>query len=243
MTTETNDLAGAGSEIVAPEHVETPEVTTPESNQEEQQPKEDTAKDDSDKTLKRLQRRIDRVTAARYQAEAEARQLRELVSRFEQRTQPEEVQQQIKPEDIDRLATQRAQEIAQTREMQARVNSVLEQGRAVAGFDDLCNTVNEEVAFYEDGKPTAFLEAVLDSDKPHELLTYLGQNPDIAESLSGLSAARLGRKLEAIEREMKSAKVSKAPAPLAPVKPKGASVAKPDAQMSDAEWYAQRRKR
>ena len=242
MTIIENDLAGAGSEIVAPEHVETPEVTTPENSAEQQAKQEESKPDDSE--TKRTQRRIDRLTKARYEAQAEARFWREQAEQVrQQQAQPEDSQRQIKPEDIDRLATQRAQEIAQTREMQSRVNSVLEKGRAVAGFDDLCNTVNEEVAFYEDGKPTAFLEAVLDSDKPHELLTYLGQNPDIAESLSGLSAARLGRKLEAIEREMKSAKVSKAPAPLEPIKPKGASVAKPDAQMSDAEWYAQRRKR
>lgn len=243
MTTDEIDLTGAGSEITAPDSAnETPEVAAPESNEAEQQPQEKPEQDDSDKSLKRLQRRVDRVTAARYQAEAKAQQLEAELARYRQQTQPEEVPQ-YRPEDIDRIATQRAQEIAQAQALQSRVTTVLEQGKAIPGFDDLCNDINAEVPFYEKGKPTAFLEAVLDSDKPHELLSYLGQNPDIAADLNGLSAARLGRRLEAIEREMKATKVSKAPAPIKPVTPKGAPVAKAESEMSDAEWYAARRKR
>lgn len=248
MTTETQTASGAAENQVAPaESVnESPEVTTPESNETEHQPKEKPEQEDSEKSLKRLQRRVDRVTAARYQAEAEARHFRELYEREAQsRTQNQDDQQQpIRPEDVDRLATERAQEIAQTRDMQRAVNTVLEQGKAIAAFDELCNTVNEEVPFYDNKhRPTPFLEAVLDSDKPHELLAYLGQNPDMAAELHGLSAARLGRRIEAIERDMKASRVSKAPVPIKPVTPKGSPVPKNAADMTDAEWYAQRRKR
>ena len=251
MTTENNDLAGAGSEIVAPEQTanEQPEVAKPEGNEAEQQPKEESKPDDSDKSLKRLQRRVDRVTAARYQAEAKAQQLEAELQRYRQQTQPEEghQQHQFRPEDIDRLATERASEIAAAQEVTKRSNDTFNDGIKSFGeaFRESVAAVIDEAGplITERGTPTALGEAILDSDKPAELLHYLGQNPDIADSLNGLSAARLGRRIEAIEREMKQSKVSKAPAPLEPVKPKGATAAKPDSQMSDAEWYAQRRKR
>lgn len=246
MTTDNEAAAGAAVEQVAPVETvnETPEVTNPESNETEQQPQEESPKDDSDKSLKRLQRRVDRVTAARYQAEARAQQLEAELARYQQQTQTQVDQSTIRPEDVERLATQRAQDIAQAREMQKAVNTVLEQGKTIAAFDDLCNTVNEEVAFYDaKQRPTPFLEAVLDSDKPHELIAYLGQNPDMAAELNGLSAARLGRRIEAIEREMKASRVSKAPAPIKPITPKGSPVPKNPSDMTDAEWYAQRRKR
>lgn len=245
MTIENQDGAGVPSEIDTPEQAanETPEVAQPESNEAEQQPQERSEQDDSDKSLKRLQRRIDRVTAARYQAEAEARQLREQLQRVSQQRSQDDEPEQLRPEDIERLATEKAAQIAQAREVQAKVDSVLQAGRSIKDFDSLCNSVNEEISFYDNGRPTAFMEAILDSDKPHELLAYLGQNPEALDGLHGLSAARLGRRIEAIEREMRSTKVSKAPQPLKPVTPKGAPHGKSESEMSDAEWYRARFKR
>ena len=251
MTTETQDSPGAESEIVAPVTVqEPPEVTAPESNEAEQQPQEKPEQDDSDKSLKRLQRRVDRVTAARYQAEARASQLEQELARYRERTaNPEEPQQQqqFRPEDIDRLATERAREIATAQEVARRSNDTFNDGLKSFGevFKASVATVIDEAGplITERGSPTPLGEAILDSDKPAELLHYLGQNPDIAESLQGLSAARLGRRLSAIESEMKQAKVSKAPAPLKPVTPKGAPIAKAESEMTDAEWYRARRKK
>ena len=251
MTTESNDLAGAGSEITAPVTVqEPPEVTAPENNEAEQQPQEESKPDDSDKSLKRLQRRVDRVTAARYQAEARAQQLEQELARYRERSaNPEEPQQQpqYRPEDIDRLAEERAREIATVQEVAQRSNEAFKDGLKTFGdaFKSSVAAVIEEAGelITTRGTPTALGEAILDSDKPAELLHYLGQNPDIAESLQGLSAARLGRRISAIESEMKQAKVSKAPQPLKPVTPKGAPLAKPESQMTDAEWYRARFKR
>ncbi len=244
MTLENNGTSDVVPEIdTSAPAPETPEVAEPESNEEEQQPQEKPEQDDSDKSLKRLQRRIDRVTAARYQAEGEARQLREQLQRLSQQQAQTDEPQQLRAEDIERLATERAAQIAQANETQAKVNSVLEAGRSIKDFDSLCNAVNEEISFYENGRPTAFMEAVLDSDKPHELLAYLGQNPEALEDLHGLSASRLGRRIEAIEREMRAPKVSKAPQPLKPVTPKGAPHGKSESEMTDAEWYRARFKR
>ena len=83
MTTETNDLAGAGSEIVAPEHVENPEVTTPENEtKQDPQTEEEKPSDDGLKAVKRMERRIDKLTAARYQAEAKAQHLEQELQHF-----------------------------------------------------------------------------------------------------------------------------------------------------------------
>lgn len=251
MTIENLDSPGAESEINAPAPVsEPPEVTEPESNEAEQQPQEESPKDDSDKSLKRLQRRVDRVTAARYQAEARATQLEQELARYRERTAtPEESQQQqqYRPEDIDRLATERAREIATAQEVAKRSNDTFADGMKSFGeaFKASVVTVIDEAGplINPTGTPTALGEAILDSDKPAELLHYLGQNPDIAESLQGLSPARLGRRLSAIESEMKQAKVSKAPAPLKPVTPKGAPISKAESEMTDAEWYRARRKK
>jgi len=229
MTTETNDLAGAGSEIVAPESVETPEVTTPESDvKQDPQTEETKPSDDGDKTVKRMERRIDRLTASKYQAEARAQELERQLQQYMRAQQPEDGQQQIKPEDIERLVTEKAREIAQAEALTAKVQGVMSQGQKIADFDALCNAVNEEVQFYEKGRPTAFLEAVLDSDAPHQLLAHLGKNPELAEGLQGLTPAQLGRRIARIEADMnkqpEQPKPSNAPKPLVPVKAASGSV-------------------
>ena len=248
MTTEAMAPAGAGPETVAPDPVESPEVTTPETTAE--QPQNDTAKPDeatdADKSLKRLQRRVDRVTAARYQAEAEARQLREQLARYQQQTQPRDEPQTIDPSELERFVSTRAQEIAQVETVAKRSNDTFNTGLKEFGdaFKSSVASVIDEAGPLIDGRglPTALGEAVLESDAPAKLLHYLGQHPDIAESLQGLSAARLGRAIERIETQMASKSVSKAPAPLSPVKPAGTTAQKAAESMSDAEWYAARKR-
>lgn len=248
MTTEANAAPDVAADTATSEQNANtqPEVATPESGTEveQSQSEQQESKDPADKTVQRLERRIGRVTAARYQAEAEARQLREQLARYEQQTQTEgetqSTQQQVDPYKL-------AEEIATAKQITERSNSTFNEGIKAYGeaFKASVSAVIDEAGplINERGLPTALGEAVLDSDKPFELLHYLGQNPDIAESLQGLSAARLGRRIEAIERDMKTAKVSKSPAPLQPVTPKGAPVAKSESSMTDAEWYAARRKR
>ena len=252
MNTETNDLAGAGSEIVAPEPVETPDVTTPESNEAEQQPQEKPETDDSDKSLKRLQRRIDRVTAARYQAEAEARQLREQLTRYQQQTQEQEQEQShlARPEDIDRLITERAQYMREMEAVRQRSTDIRDALVKEVGGDMLptvLQAVTDEAGplAHNDGRWTPLGEAIADCEAPAAVIRFLAENPDAAAELKGLSATRLGRRLDAIERQIKETpKVSKAPAPLKPVTTnKGSPIAKAESDMSDAEWYAARRKR
>lgn len=254
MTIPTNDLAGAGSQIVAPEPVETPEVTTPESSAPEAQQNSEPEKE-ADKSLQRLQRRIDRVTAARYEQQAKAeqaeRRAQELEARlraYETQGQREELQPQFRPEDVERIATERAQHMREMESVSKRSTEIRDALVKEVGGDklrDVLTTVIEEAGELAkpDGRWTPLGEAIADCDAPAAVLRYLAENPDTAAELKGMSATRLGRRLDAIEREMKDAKVSKAPAPIKPVNPKGAPLTKAESDMTDAEWYAARRKR
>jgi len=251
MTTETIAAPGAAAETAPDVKVETPEVTTPDADESaKQQPEADPIKaleQRLEKERARMERRIDRKHAEAAQAKERVRYLEEQLQRA-QTQQPQEGEQtqqrQASPDDIDRMADQRAQEIVQARELQKRVGSILEQGKAIPDFDRLCNDLNAEIAFYDKGKPSAFLEAVMDSDKPHALLAHLGQNPDIAEELNGLSPAQLGRRLARIEADLtakpEGPKPSKAPKPLEPVKG-SATTGEPNPK-DTAAWIAWRNK-
>lgn len=245
--------SGVAAEQVTPVEnvIETPEVTNPESNEVEQQPQEKPEQDDSDKSLKRLQRRVDRVTAARYQAEARAQQLEQELERFRQQTQSQEAEQQtrqIRPEDVDRIATERAtymREMESVSKRSGEIRDALVKSVGSERVQEILFAVIEETGplARDDGRWTPLGEAIADCEAPAAVLKYLAENPDTAAELNGLSATRLGRRLDAIERDLKATKVSKAPQPLQPVTGKGAPVGKSEREMTDAEWYAQRFKR
>lgn len=253
MTTENEAAPGVAADTATPEQIvnQGPEVTTPESETEQQpqeQPEGDKPKaEDRDKSIQRMNRRMDRITAARYQAEARAQELERKLAQYEQRDRPEAEAQQIRPEDIERIATERA---LQLREMEA----VVERSRAIrdalvkeVGQDNLpklLEVVTEEAGplVREDQRWTPLGEAIADSDDPAKLIAYLGQNPEAAESLRGLSAAQLGRRIARIELQMKAPepKPSKAPKPLEPLKG-SADIQKDPTEMSQAEFTAWRR--
>lgn len=248
MNTETLAAPGAAAEITAPESVEA-EVTEQQTGKEPEQTTEvDPVKaleQRLEKERQRFDRRINRKHAEAAQAMERARQLEERLAALERPATPES--EALDPAEIERAVTQRAEQLTRVREVAARSNRTFEDGLKEFGdaFKASIAALIEDAGplIGGDNLPTALGEAILDSDKPHQLLHYLGQNPDIAESLNGLSATKLGRALDRIERDMETARVSKAPAPLKPVTPKGAPAAKAESEMTDAEWYAQRRKR
>ena len=247
MNTETNAAPDVAADTATSEPVETQEVTTPESN-EASTPETDAkpeAADDADKSLKRLQRRIDRVTAARYQAEAEARQLREQLQQYSQRETPTQEEQQIRPEDIERIANERAKQIRELETVSKRsheIRDALVKEVGQGSLSQILAAVTEEAGplAHEDGRWTPLGEAIADSEQPAKLLAYLGKNPEAAESLQGLTAAQLGRRIARMEAEMSTPKPSKAPRPLDPIKGQS-EVTKDPAEMSDKEFAAWRR--
>lgn len=240
MTTEQLADAGVPAEQITPEQTanELPEVAAPESNEPDSahETNQEDGKPDPDKSLKRLEKRIDRVTAARYQAEARAQQAEERLRQLEQAQRPSDEQQTARPQDPYELA----KVIAKVEKVNERSNEAFTQGVSKYGeaFKSSVLAVMDEAGpLFENNLPTALGEAILESNSPAELLHYLGQNPDAAEALQGKTAVQIGRHIERIEREMSQPKQpnpSKAPKPLEPVK---ASAAKGAPDPSDGRAW------
>ena len=227
---------------------EPPEVANPEASTEQpDQPKEQA--DPADKAVKGLLRRVDRLTAAKYQEQARAeqatRETEQLRQRLAQYEAPSE-KEQLTPESVLPIAQQLAQQMREQEKTRDTVSSVLSKGKTLEGFDAACNTVNEVLPFYErNGSPSGFLRAVLEGDAPEKVLHYLGSNPDVAEELANLSPTQVARRLDRIEQKLGepvAPKVSTAPKAIAPVR----SASREDGGLSDSlpldEWAKRFRK-
>jgi hypothetical protein len=249
--------AGAAAENLAPdESTQSPAVVQQEADatHDAEQQTDAKAGHGEDASLRRLQRRVDRVTAARYQAEAQARQEREMRQRLEAElqqyrgTQQQDQTPSVRPEDVERLADERAREIAAARDVDRRGTEITRELGKLAGSVDVgsvVQTVIDEAGplLTPRGTWTPLGEAIAECEAPARVLHYLSQNPDTAAELSGLSASALGRKLARIESQIGEAKAPP-PRPLRPVtSTAGASAPKAESAMTDAEWYEARRKR
>lgn len=249
--------AGAAAENLAPDEStqNSPAVVQQEADATPGAEQQTDAKADhgEDASLRRLQRRVDRVTAARYQAEAQARQEREARQRLEAELQQYRGTQQdhspsVRTEDIERIADERAREIAAARDVDRRGTEITRELGKLAGSVDVgsvVQTVIDEAGplLTPRGTWTPLGEAIAECEAPAKVLHYLSQNPDTAAELSGLSASALGRKLARIESQIGETKAPP-PRPLRPVtSTAGASAPKSPAQMTDAEWLAARRAR
>jgi hypothetical protein len=204
------------------------------------------------RAMRKMERRIHTLTAGRGAAQREAEMLRERLAAFEAQ-RPAQAQQEgtepqqrpaIDPKEIDRIATQRAEELAHQRDIARRAQEVAKVGSKLDGFDDAVNTVAEEIPFADRaGRPTPFIEAVLDSEAPAAILHYLGQNPEEAAEFVGLTPAQIGRRIAKLETKLATSpkqQTSSAPRPLKPVQPNGAGEKDPS-RMTDAEFAAWRK--
>ena len=216
MTTENNGSPVAEPEIPATEVTAqevTPEVAEPESN-------EAAERDEPGKVLKRMERRIDRLTAARYQAEARAEQAAAEAAQLRARFQQEQPQQAEQQDPVTL-----AREIAHVERVTEKANNIAADGKGRFGdsFGKAVQTVAAEVGqlFERTGKPTPLGEAILSSDDPAALIHHLGSNPDIAADLADLTPIQQARKLARIEIDMskpRETKQSQAPKPITPAR-------------------------
>jgi hypothetical protein len=187
--------------------------------------------------IRKRDRRIERLTAKRGAAEREAEMLRQQLAEIQQRaSRQDEGEEQpsnrtLTEADIERIARQKADEIARQRAIGEKVGKVLKDGAKLEGFSAAVDAVAEVVPFTDrQGKPTPFIEAVLDADDPAAVFKYLGENPDEAESLADLTPAQLGRRLAKLEDKLSKGakeKSSSAPRPLQPLSARNAGVSSP----------------
>ena len=235
---------GADTEIPAPEpDDQTPEAVEPETNEPEPTPEPEP--DEKARAVKRLERRIDRVTAARYEAEARAKQAEERAAQLEAHFRQMQGDEPTQQPQVDPVAL--ADQIATIRETTNRANTVAADGKArFQGFSKALQTVASEAGqlFTPHGLPTALGQAILAADDPAALLHHVGSDPDLAADLHGLSPIQVARKLARIELEMSrkpEPKHSTTPVPLTPVKTTSSAQKEPS-EMSYAEFVAWRRK-
>ena len=149
------------------------------------------------------------------------------------------------PREAETRINQRAEEIALAREVARRSNDIADKGRKTYGdeFAASVSTLQDEAGpmFQRNGLPTALGEAILDAEDPAALLHHLGQNPDDAAELRGLSAAALGRRIAKLEAQLAAAPPQKPAQAHKPVTPSATAATKDPSKMTDAEWAAQRK--
>ena len=226
MTLMTEETVALEQTQNAPDPTKTaPEVVAPEAeanaqaNEQQAEPSKD---DDAEKARRAMQRRIDKRTADLYRERAQNEQLSQRIAAMEARLngQPENQQTQ---QDIDPAAL--AREIAAVERVTEKANRIADDGEKQfkGEFRAAINAVVEEAGplFDQRGRATPVGEAILDADEPAKLLHYLGQNPDLAAELHGLSPAQLGRRIGKIEAQMNAKPtpkpVSRAPDPARPI--------------------------
>lgn len=218
---------------------------------------------DEQRAVRKLQRRVDRLTAKRGGLERENELLRQQLERLghlqqspagqsqddgasEGQGEPRPKGRQLTEADVERLAIERAKELHRQQTISERVGRVLASGSKLDGFDAAVNAVAEVVPFTDrQGRPTAFIEAVLDADDPAAVLKYLGDNPDEADDFADLTPAQLGRRLAKLEDKLKPGakkETSAAPKPLKPVSGNNAGSEPDPSKMTDAEFIAWRKK-
>lgn len=244
MSTEQEVVAGVPTETDTPEVV-SPEVTTPEIEAEATEPKESEPEgDDTDKALKRMQRRIDKRTADVYRTRSENEQLKQRLAELENKSVKEE------PDTQSADPVVLAKQIAKVERFTEKANALVTEGTSkhsdyMGALKDLASEVGDFVK--RDGLPSPFMEAVLEvAEKPTELLYHLGKNPDLAADLADLSPYQLAKRLDRIERglnEKQTPKISNAPRPLEPVRPKSTASNLPSDDDPVEVWMAKERKR
>jgi len=222
----------------APETDVTPEIVNPETAATEP---DETPDDPRDKTVKSLQRRVDRITATRYQAEARAQQAeqkaQEAMQRLAQYEQPEQ-QQQNAPDPLTL-----AREIAKIERISEKANGIAKDGeKRFDNFKAALVVVSREAGplFDQVGRATPLGEVCLSADDPAALLHYIGSDPDLASELADLTPFQQARRIARLEMEMSKPKEpprSNAPKPITPVKATAGDTALSDKDSAEA-WAA-----
>lgn len=215
---------------------------------------------------KGVQKRIDRAVRRQYEAEAEAKVLRERLQQAE-RGREQAAPRRPEPEEptIDKfsnfdeyvsakaqyIASKQIQAVLQEREQQEQVKAVQrEQATIAAKWQEQVRQTATELPDFEDtlavstAPMTAVMqEAIVHSEVGAKLAYWLAKNPAEAEKIASMHPVNQVRSLGRIEERLEkgsaapTASAAVSNAP-APIKPVGvrASAAKDPDKMSTAEW-------
>ena len=233
----------------------------------EEQPKPEEKKEDP--IPKGVQKRIDRAVREKYEAQAEAKMLKERLDRIEQNIQ-ERVAKPIdnsEPridnfDDFDAYVAAKAEWIASKKinetlnereRRSAEERAAAAHYQAVDGWNQRLEKATAELPDFKeviessDVPMSDFMrDAIVESDLGPKVAYWLANNPEEAKKIASMSplatVKAIGRIEERLESQAKAPKKpTAAPEPLKPVGGK-ASVQKDPGQMSDAEYLEWRKK-
>jgi hypothetical protein len=240
MATEPQVSPGEETQNPAPEVVEeTTEVTT---ETVEAKTEEVSEEDETQKSIKRLQRRIDKRTADVYRERARAEQLASELEKL----RAGQTEETPPPKDLARDDVERLSELkAEAKMFAMTADKIVEAGKKEdPQFLSKLNDLRAEVGDFvqSNGLPSPFMRAVLDiSENPTKLMLHLAKNPDVAGDLADLPVTKLAARLDRIERSLSepTPKQSSAPKPLEPVKSKSSDSGL-HSNLSTEEWMKRR---
>jgi len=129
----------------------------------------------------------------------------------------------------------RAQEENQQRSFAEARESVLEKGaEAYADFEVV--TTNEDLSI-----TPVMADALLISEKGHELWYHLGKNPELADRIADMHPMQQLMELGRIEATLSGRKPSAAPRPTTTLNPRGSSANALSDKLSVEDWMKRRR--
>lgn len=221
----------ASAPVDKTKEVEKPEPEGPLDLDEAEAKAETEAPDDGQEKPKksRYQERIDKLTADKYNAEREARQLRDQLEKLKGRSDP-----QHDPDDYEQVQAARLRKIMRE-EQSSALELEVEQAarnaaeRRAAVFQARLEEAKEQIPdldetmerFAQLPVTQESAELIAESDKAAYIAHYLGRNPALAYEIANMSPAMQGRAIAQIEHRVSLPKKSssKAPPPPPSVKP------------------------
>lgn len=210
---------------------------------------------------KGVQKRIDRAVREKYEAQTEARMLKERIAALESYRQPQQKtvdNDEPKIENFnnfDEYVAAKAEYIADKKinstlserdKRQAAERETTERTKTVESWNKRLAAATVEIPDFEDVVASSDVpmtqpmqQAIMESDIGPKLAYYLASNPEEAERIAAMSPIGAIRTLGRIEERLATAKpevkTTNAPAPIKPIGSR-ATVAKDPGKMSDAEY-------
>jgi hypothetical protein len=220
---------------------------------EETEAQEAAAREAAKPKVDNVQRRIDEITRKRHEevsrerarADAAERELAALRQPATNETQPPAA---VRPEDIDRIANERADKLVSKREFDAKCATLVDNGSKEFGdeFDRSLKTLGALQAINDEkGEFTDFAKAIVDTEIPHKIFKHLGDNPDEAARILLLSPLQQAREIGRLEVRLSTQPatkpaVSNAPTPPSHVGSRNASSTAPSDRDDMATWMKKR---
>lgn len=199
-----------------------------------------------EKSRAKMERRISTLTARTAQERAEKALLQQRLEALEKQAQQpaSEEPQHLTEDEVERRAGEKARHALEIQRVNERANKVAIEGKKeFPDFMDRWGELNAALGpqFGSNGRPTAFMEAVLESDAPTKLLHHLATDLDLAAEIAELPPHRMTRRLVQLESELsEKPKPSSAPSPIKPVK-SSVAAGEPDPENTEA-WIRHRNK-